>query len=128
MAVTILLVWAGFELKHLVADYMLQTGWMIGGKANFGAPGGYAHAGVHVLASLPVLILVAGSPWVLLAALMAAEFVVHYLTDYAKARWFSSVDANARPRLFWALHGIDQTVHRLTYVGMTLVVVEFGAI
>lgn len=116
----ILLVWAGFELKHLAADYLLQTSRMVAGKGHLGQPGGYAHAGVHVAGSLPVLLLAGAAP-VLAVGLLLAEFITHYAIDFAKASLFDDVDATASPRAYWALHGIDQTLHRFTYIAMSYV-------
>ena len=42
-----------FQVKHFVADYLLQPRWMLYGKGDLRKPGGYAHAGVHALGSLP---------------------------------------------------------------------------
>ena len=42
-----------FQVKHFVADYLLQPGWMLHGKGDLRKPGGYAHAGMHALGSLP---------------------------------------------------------------------------
>ena len=48
MVALFFLLFIGLELKHYIADYFLQPGWMLGGKGDFRQPGGYAHAGVHV--------------------------------------------------------------------------------
>ena len=114
---------AGFELKHFVADYLLQTGWMIAGKGNFAHPGGYAHAGIHAALSFLVL-LVCGAPLWLAAALFVAEFVVHYGLDYAKIHYSMGVHVDKQPRKFWALHGIDQLTHQLTYAAMVFVTLK----
>ena len=97
----------GLEIKHYVADYFLQPGWMLGGKGDFRKPGGYAHAGIHAALSFLVL-LVCGAPLWLAAALFVAEFVVHYGLDYAKIHYSMGVHVDKQPRKFWALHGIDQ--------------------
>jgi hypothetical protein len=110
----------GLEIKHYVADYFLQPGWMLGGKGNIFHPGGYAHAGVHAVLSLIVLVLF-GTPVALAAALFAAEFVVHYALDYAKVHYSAGVAVDREPRKFWALHGIDQLTHQLTYAAMIFV-------
>jgi hypothetical protein len=108
---------AGFELKHFVADYLLQTGWMIAGKGNFVHPGGYAHAAVHALGSAIVL-LVARIPLPALAGLVLAEFVVHFLLDHAKVLYSGGIDPDEDPQRFWAMHGLDQLLHQITYIVM----------
>ena len=115
-----LMLFVGLELKHLVADYFLQPGCMLAGKGNFAMPGGYAHAGVHVALSAVVLLL-AGVSLPTMALLVAAEFVVHYLLDYSKISYSRGVHVDTNPRRFWALHGIDQFGHQLTYAVIILV-------
>ena len=107
----------GFELKHFVADYLLQTGWMIAGKGDLRAFGGYAHAGVHLIGSAIVFIVV-GNGLVASILILAAEFVVHYGLDFAKAYYGRGVSAETNTQLFWAQHGFDQLMHQLTYAAM----------
>src|SRR5262249_46641457 len=114
----VLLVILGLELKHFIADYVLQTGWMIAQKGNFLAGGGYAHAGGHALGSAIVLLL-ARVPIAPLLGIVVAEFVVHYLVDFAKVYYGRGVDPDENPQRFWTLHGLDQFFHQITYVAMT---------
>lgn len=111
------LVLIGLVAKHFVADYLTQTGWMIAGKGDLRHPGGYVHAGIHVAGTLAVLTL-AGLGWAFVLAVGLAEFALHYALDYAKDHYSRGVDPVARPRLYWALYGLDQTFHALTYVGI----------
>jgi len=119
----VLVLLVGFQLKHFIADYLLQTGWMIGGKGRLTAPGGYAHAGIHVVGSAIVL-LVARIPLPAIAMLVVAEFVVHYGLDYAKIHYSAGIGLEKDPRRYWALHGIDQLTHQLTYAAMIFAVVR----
>lgn len=113
----------GLEIKHYVADYFLQPAWMLTGKGDFRHPGGHAHAAVHVGLSAIVL-LAAGTSLAILALLAAAEYVVHYALDYSKIRYSRGVHVDTNPRRFWALHGIDQLTHQLTYAAMIYVVLQ----
>lgn len=108
------LLFIGLELKHYIADYFLQPGWMLGGKGDFRQSGGYAHAGVHAGLTALVLLL-AGTPLPWLAGIVAGEFVVHYLLDYSKIHYSRGVHVDTQPRRFWSLHGLDQITHQLTY-------------
>lgn len=110
----------GFQVKHFIADYLLQASWMIAGKDRLTAPGGYSHAGIHVAGSLLVLLLVRTPPQALVL-LLAAEFVIHYALDYSKVRYSRGIHADKDPKRFWALHGLDQLLHQLTYAGMIYV-------
>jgi hypothetical protein len=119
----VLILFVGLELKHYVADYFLQPAWMLGGKGNLRHPGGYAHAGLHAALSALVL-LAAGAPLPLLASMVTAEYVIHYGLDYAKIHYSRGVHVDTDPRRFWALHGLDQLTHQLTYAVMILLVLH----
>lgn len=112
-----LLLFVGLELKHYIADYFLQPGWMLAGKGDFRQPGGYAHAAAHAGLTALVLLL-AGTPLGWLAGLVVAEFAVHYLLDYAKIHYSRGVHVDTQPRRFWSLHGLDQITHQLTYAAI----------
>jgi len=107
-----------FAAKHFVADFLLQTGWMYRGKGVYGHPGGLAHAGVHMLGSLPALLVLGPGPVVLLA-LMAGEGLVHYHIDWTKESLTRRFRADPAQRRFWVLLGADQFLHHLTYLAMT---------
>jgi hypothetical protein len=117
MVALFFLLFVGLELKHFIADYFLQPGWMLSGKGDFRHIGGYAHAGLHAVLS-GVVLLVAGTDLTTLALLMVAEFVVHYLLDYAKILYSRGVHVDTQPKRFWSLHGLDQITHQLTYAAM----------
>ena len=125
MSGIVVIMLAGLQLKHFAADYMLQTRWMIAGKRSLRSPGGYAHAGVHVLGSAPVLML-AGPAWQTLLLLLCGEFLVHYALDYAKVHYSASTSSHDQPGRFWALHGFDQMLHQLTYAAMIYAVLLTG--
>src|SRR6478736_1798714 len=57
MVALFFLLFIGLELKHYIADYFLQPGWMLAGKGDFRQPGGYAHAAVHAGLTALVLLL-----------------------------------------------------------------------
>ena len=107
----------GLELKHFVADYLLQPGWILVGKGDFRKPGGYAHSGIHAAFSAIVLA-IAGTPPIPLLAIIAVEFVIHYLLDYAKIQYSKSVHMDTQASRYWALFGLDQTAHQMTYIAM----------
>jgi hypothetical protein len=111
------LLFIGLELKHYIADYFLQPGWVLSGKGDFRQPGGYAHAGVHA-ALTAVLLVLAGTPLLWLAGIVVGEFVVHYLLDYSKIHYSRGVHVDTQPRRFWSLHGLDQITHQLTYAAI----------
>ncbi len=111
----------GLEVKHYLADYFLQPAWILVGKGDLRHPGGYAHAGIHAGLSAVVLLLV-GTPLPVLVGLVFAEWVIHYALDYSKIQYSKGVRIDSAPGRFWALHGIDQLTHQLTYAAMIYVV------
>jgi hypothetical protein len=112
-----MLVW--FQVKHYVADYLLQPGWVLGGKGDMRKIGGYVHAGVHAIASVPAY-LIAGLGAVEIVLFVVVEFVIHYFIDFAKAALSSRSTAGPTTWSYWAMHGADQFVHQLTYAGLIL--------
>lgn len=106
------LIW--LQSKHFVADYMLQPGWMIGGKGDLARPGGYVHAGIHAIATMPILwISTPNLIWVVVVG--GGEFVIHFVIDHSKAVHGRLHPQSMNSRLFWMLHGLDQLAHHLTY-------------
>lgn len=122
----VLLVLTLFAAKHFVADFVLQTGWMFRNKGVYGHPGGLAHAGVHMLGSLPVLTVAGLAPLGVLLVVMA-EGVVHYHIDWGKERLTRRFGTNPQDRLFWFLIGADQFLHHLTYIGMIVIALRLAA-
>ena len=117
---------ACFQLKHFAADYLLQTSWIIAGKGHLDRPGGYAHAGIHALLSIPALLL-AGLDVPKVAALCAAEFVVHFAIDHTKALLSMKSRKGPTTAAYWALHGGDQCIHHLSYLAMTAIALGWAA-
>jgi hypothetical protein len=112
-----MLLW--LQLKHYVADYLLQPGWMFRAKGDLTKPGGYIHAGVHAAGSLPAFIFAGLAP-ATVATFAAAEFVVHYAIDYGKAQLSRKSPNGPDTHAFWALHGADQLLHQLTYLALVV--------
>ena len=111
-----------FQIKHFLCDFLFQTYELIRFKGKYLHPAGLLHAGLHMLGSIPALLVlyipnVARAP-LPIVVLIAAEFVIHYHTDYAKARIDSALRLNDQNALYWAIFGGDQLIHQLTYLGM----------
>ena len=117
MTLTFFALLIGLEVKHYVADYFMQPGWMLAGKGDMRKPGGYVHAAVH--AALTGLVLfICQIPVATVGLVVLAEFVLHYLLDFAKIHYSRNAHVDRQPALFWALHGIDQLFHQLTYAAI----------
>jgi hypothetical protein len=114
------LIW--LQSKHFVADYMLQPAWMISGKGHFAKPGGYVHAGIHAIGTMPVLWM--SMPNVIWALFVGAgEFVIHFVIDHCKAVHGRQHPHPTNSRMFWTLHGLDQLAHHLTYSAILAVII-----
>lgn len=151
---SILVLGALLFLKHFVADGPLQSSWHVQNKGVFLHPAGLAHSGIHVAGSALAFALwpfVMGlgaptlqAPWLtdflwLAAAILVAEFVVHYFVDLGKCKIdrilkCSSVQINDKGDPEVVIHNVtyfyffllDQTCHSLTYLAM-LYVLASGA-
>lgn len=113
----------GFQVKHLAADFLLQTPFMLKGKGRYGHSGGLAHAGLHGLFS-GVVLLVAGVPPGLTAIVSLAEAVLHYHIDWGKEQLSARLALVQTQRSFWMLFGFDQWLHQVTYLVMAAAVVS----
>lgn len=115
-----------FQVKHYLADFHWQTPWMLSNKGLYGHPGGLAHAGLHGLLTLPVLVVIAPVMPVLFALLILAEIAVHYHLDWIKARRMTQRGIHENNPVFWRLLGLDQAAHQLTYIAIIGALVTFG--
>lgn len=113
----ILLILVALQTKHLIADYVLQTPYMVRNKGRYGHPGGLLHAATHTALTCVVLA-TAQAPLAMLLVLCGLEFVLHYHIDWAKEQVSRRVRATPDMARFWQLHGLDQYLHHLTYVGI----------
>jgi hypothetical protein len=111
----LMLIW--LQVKHYVADYLLQPKWVLFAKGDMRRAGGYVHAGIHAVGSIPAY-LIAGLGLLDIVILCVAEFVVHYAVDYLKVEISAHSRGGPDTMMYWALHGGDQLLHQLTYTGL----------
>jgi len=111
-AITYLLV------KHTVADFILQTDLIFRQKGSYGASGGLLHALIHILLTAPVFLIFPGGSAGLAAALLTAEFVLHYHIDWTKEQILRREGWTTKDTYFWWALGIDQLLHGLCYVAI----------
>lgn len=123
---TVLLLFGLFQIKHMLADYFLQTPKMLSGRGEYWHMGRAQHAGVHALGSILVF-LVVGAPLPFVLAVAAGEWVVHFNIDYGKARYSEAKCLDPSQAGFWRAAGLDQALHQLTYVAMAWAWVEYAA-
>jgi hypothetical protein len=108
-----------FVIKHLVADFLLQTSWMAFGKerAEHWVLPLSAHAGIHAAATLLIVMALApGLFW-----LAAVDFVIHFAIDRGKALTSRAANTDPTKATFWWLLGFDQALHQLTDLAFVVV-------
>jgi hypothetical protein len=104
--------------KHAIADFFLQTKYQWSNKGRYGHPGGILHAGIHVLMSAPLLLILPPPSLNYGLAVLGAEFLVHYHCDWTKEKFVKTNGWTFQNDAFWRAMGVDQLVHALTYVAM----------
>jgi Protein of unknown function (DUF3307) len=122
VAVAPLIAWMlVLTVKHVIADFILQTSWMAMGKD---AKTGWAlpllaHCAIHGAMAIAIFTLVAPRFWYL----GLVDFAIHITIDRAKGFCVATFDIKqGQSQWFWWLIGIDQALHHLTDFGLSLVV------
>ena len=108
-----------FAIKHVIADFILQTSWMATGKD---AKTGWAlpllvHCAIHGALAIAILLALAPRFWFL----GLVDFVLHIILDRAKGFCVSTFNVTMDHQWFWWLIGIDQALHHLTGFGLAVV-------
>jgi hypothetical protein len=105
------------QLKHFIADFVLQSPYQFLNKGKYGHPGGVIHAGIHVLGMLFAFLVI--TPSLLLGAIIVAgEFIAHYHIDWLKERTVKYNQWVFPQSEFWWTFGADQALHQVTYVAI----------
>lgn len=109
--------WAllAFQLKHFLGDFVLQTKFQVDTKKIYGHYGGFIHAGLHALGTLPIVI-VAGASAVAVVVIVIGEFAVHYHVDWLKGQIDVWTGWTEKDQAYWVVFGADQLIHQLTYL------------
>ena len=109
-----------FLIKHLFADFFLQTSWMANGKEQ--ARGWLlpltVHAAIH--GATTGLIFAAWAPSYM--GMAALDFFVHFAIDRTKGVAGRALHADPTMTSFWWLIGVDQTLHHLTHLGFAFLI------
>jgi hypothetical protein len=114
-----------FAIKHVIADFVLQTSWRATGKD---AKSGWAlpllvHCAIHGALATAILVVLAPKFWFL----GIADFVVHLIIDRLKGFCVATFNVTMEHQWFWWLIGIDQALHHLTGFGLAVVLAANGA-
>jgi hypothetical protein len=111
----VLLVLLILQLKHFVADFLIQTPYQFLNKGKYGHPGGFIHAGIHALGSMLAFFVITPS-FRLGAAIVIGEFIAHYHIDWLKENTVKRQQWVFPQSEFWWTFGADQALHQLTYL------------
>ena len=122
---TVLILICLLQIKHMFADYFLQTPKMLQGRGSYWHMGRAQHAGVHALGSVLALLAV-GAPLGFILVLVPLEWAVHFNIDWGKARYGEVKGYGPNEAGFWRANGFDQALHHLTYIAMTWAFVKFA--
>ncbi len=107
------------QVKHLFADYFLQTPRMLMNRGTYFHVGRMQHAGLHALFSV-VIFLVLGTPLGFTLILCIWEWVVHFHIDWIKGWYSEKAGDTPEDASYWRSFGTDQFMHQMTYVVMLL--------
>ena len=106
------------QVKHYVADFVIQTYAQTVRKGIYRDPVGISHSVDHVIGSLVALFVasffvVLNLPLVILLCFL--EGILHYHIDWTKVHF--GIKDITKP-MFWNQFGMDQLAHQLTYLGI----------
>lgn len=111
----IFIIYTAFRVKQVVCDFFLQTSWMANVKGNPFNMGGAkalgAHAGIHGVFTLFLMLLFAPSMW----WLGAVDFVIHGLVDKIKGAVTHKFGWTYKDSAYWWAFGVDQEAHNMTH-------------
>ena len=113
------------QIKHMFADYFMQTKMMLDGRDQYLHFGRVLHAGIHAVGSF-IVFAVVGAPISFVIPLVIAEWIVHFHIDWWKGRHTSTRNLTPADAAYWRATGIDQALHQLTYAGMIWLWVVFA--
>lgn len=111
-------------VKHVIADFVLQTSWMAIGKdqkTGWALPL-LAHCLVHFAVAMVLILIIAPRFWFL----AFVDFVIHITVDRAKGLCSSTFEMTLEHPWFWTLIGVDQALHHMTDFGLSIYMAANG--
>jgi hypothetical protein len=116
---TALALWAllALQIKHFLCDFVFQTEYQVRTKGIYGHFGGFIHSGLHVIGTIPALLILGASPRAI-AIIVVVEFAIHYHADWLKSKIDQIYQWGFTNQRYWMLFGTDQLIHQLTYLAI----------
>lgn len=103
------------QVKHFLADYVLQSPFILDHRKMYGHPGGLLHVGIHMLGSWLAFMVVGGDLLIRLL-LVLGEGIFHYHADWLKDNFLARHKLTSQDKTFWIVSGLDQAAHQLSYL------------
>jgi len=111
-------------IKHFIIDFVCQTPYQYLNKGKYGHPGGLLHSWLHILTTGFIICgfdIFYSIDHLYLFFILISEFGIHYHLDWGKVKickHFGWTTSNSE--YYWWLLGLDQFLHNLTYLIITL--------
>ena len=122
---TVLILVIAFQIKHFVADYLIQMKFNHYFMRKFDHTGWIVPLAVHSLShgilSFLILLCVASFPLALILGI--ADTVIHFIMDRIKASPDMLGRYSPDEPEYWQALGIDQMVHHLTHYGLIFIAI-----
>jgi len=118
---SILLLLVMFQIKHFIADFVLQTDYMASNKGTFLHPGGIYHSLIQAVFSLGILLMFVDPVVAIFFSFI--DLFLHYFIDFFKMNINKRKCLTPHQKHFWTLLGFDQLLHQLTYLMIVLAMI-----
>lgn len=102
------------NLKHLVAEYILQTPHIAESKIRYGSLNSFIHTLHHAFGTLMAGLLVKFNLGLILG-LVLIEAVIHYHVDWLHMKFGAQ---SYKDKKYWQWTGIEQFLHHQTFILM----------
>ena len=111
-------------IKHVVADFFLQSAWMAAGKdrADGWALPLFVHCLIHGVLTTAMVAVIAPRLWFI----GLIDFIIHLAIDRAKGFTVAHFGVTPGHVWFWWLIGIDQALHHLTGFALAVLLTANG--
>lgn len=109
----VLIVFFVLQVKHFIADFVLQTDRMVHEKGIYGARYGIYHSLVQSAGTFLAFAWMHPALGIITAFF---DFLAHYHIDWAKININKKYNYTPADHKFWFWLGLDQLAHQLTYI------------
>jgi len=107
------------QIKHWYIDFVNQSEEEVNWKGTYLDWRGVKHSFKHGLGTTICLLIVTGSGYLPFCIVLGlVDFLVHYHVDWSKMNLNKRLGYTIEMPQFWALLGLDQLAHQLTYIGI----------